>query len=96
VGFLFCQKNGQRGENLNLFWEFFYRKINLLIRDPVIHECPKHGFFVIYGKFWPFGEEKKRGEAVTLTKDFFLQYLEREKKNPYFRSFLLRCLKIYI
>jgi hypothetical protein len=44
------------------------------------------------GKFWPFSEKKKR--AVTLTKDFFLQYLERKKeKIPIFRPFLLRHLK---
>jgi hypothetical protein len=57
-------------KNLNLFWENFYRKINLLIRDSLYMNALNMVFMC--GKFWPFGEEKKGG-AVTLTKDFFLQ-----------------------
>ncbi len=56
-------------------------------------------FFVIYGKFWPFGEEKKRGGYDSYKRFLFAIFRERkkEKKIPYFRPFLLRCLKnIYI
>ncbi len=54
-------------------------------------------FFVIYGKFWPFGEEKKRGGYDSYKRFLFAIFREKKRKKiPYFRPFLLRCLKIYI
>jgi hypothetical protein len=39
----------------------------------------------VCGKFWPFGEGKKNGGAVTLTKKFFFAIFREKKrrKNPY-------------
>jgi hypothetical protein len=71
---------GTGGKNLDLFWEIFYRKINLQIRDTVYMNALN--MVLLCDKFWPFGEKKKKG-TVTLTKDFFLQYL-KEKNGKKF------------
>jgi len=59
-GWVFCsvKKDGHRGENLNLFGEIFYRKINLQIRDTVYMNALN--MVLLCDEFWPFGEKEKK------------------------------------
>jgi hypothetical protein len=70
------------GKNLNLFWENFYRKINLLIGDMGIQECPKHGFFV--WQILAIWRGKKKGGGCESYKRFLLaKFTEKKEKKKF-------------